>query len=544
MKSFAIDEKPIDIEELAKLKCLNNCSSMPSCGAKKVHIIKDDSEWYCPKTMDDLFALLNEYANVKYKVLFGNTGVGVFKNDGPYKVFIDLKSIDALYSLNTNAGNLTIGAGQTLKSLIDIFTGFCPNIGFEYLNEIANHLAKIANKSIRCAGTWSGNLVMKYLHKDFPSDVFVCLETINASVCLVGPNKTSPPVYLTPLELMQLPNLNGKIIYSLNLKPLSESTIVKTYKIMPRSQNAHAYINAGFRFDIDGQTLIIKSRPTIVFGGLSATFIHANKTEEYLNGKPLNNQKVVATAFLILKTELEDCEYNPVLSSVAYRKSLSLALFYKFILFVNQRTVPVSYLSAIESLIETRQVSSGMQVFQTLPSLYPITKPISKLNEYLQTSGEASYVYDMPMNKHDLNAAFIVTNTRNCRLARIDTSEALKIPGVKAILFARDIPGNNSFLPPPMLPELLFADDLIDYAGQAVGLVIADTFEQANTAAKLVDIVYIDKKPPILSIEDAIRNNSFFPNPPEDFVFGNAELVIKQAPNVIEGDCSLGILIF
>ena len=95
-----------------------------------------------------------------------------------------------------------------------------------------------------------------------------------------------------------------------------------------------------------------------------------------------------------------------------------------------------------------------------------------------------------------------------------------------------------------MLPELLFADDLIDYAGQAVGLVIADTFEQANTAAKLVDIVYIDKKPPILSIEDAIRNNSFFPNPPEDFVFGNAELVIKQAPNVIEGDCSLGILIF
>ena len=45
----------------------------------------------------------------------------------------------------------------------------------------------------------------------------------------------------------------------------------------------------------------------------------------------------------------------------------------------------------------------------------------------------------------------------------------------------------------------------------------------ANTAAGAVKITYSDVKPPILSLQDAIRKKSFFPKPAKDVVVGDAE---------------------
>ncbi len=71
-------------------------------------------------------------------------------------------------------------------------------------------------------------------------------------------------------------------------------------------------------------------------------------------------------------------------------------------------------------------------------------------------------------------------------------------------------------------------------------MVVAETFEQAYNASKAVKITYKEMKPQILNIEDAIKQNSFFPNPPSDFVYGNAEQAIANSPHVIEGDLNLG----
>ena len=42
-------------------------------------------------------------------------------------------------------------------------------------------------------------------------------------------------------------------------------------------------------------------------------------------------------------------------------------------------------------------------------------------------------------------------------------------------------------------------------------------------AAKKVKIIYSDVKPPILTVEDAIAQKSFFPKPCDDWIVGNAE---------------------
>jgi xanthine dehydrogenase molybdopterin-binding subunit B len=87
--------------------------------------------------------------------------------------------------------------------------------------------------------------------------------------------------------------------------------------------------------------------------------------------------------------------------------------------------------------------------------------------------------------------------------------------------------------------ETLFAFDQIDYSGQPIGLVIAETYDQAYNASKSVVITYKKIQKPILSIQDAIKANSFFPSRPP-FKYGNADEAIANAPNKIDGTLNLG----
>jgi xanthine dehydrogenase/oxidase len=50
------------------------------------------------------------------------------------------------------------------------------------------------------------------------------------------------------------------------------------FQIMPRAQNAHAYVNAGFLFQLrksdNGKIL---RKPTIVYGGINPYFVSISK---------------------------------------------------------------------------------------------------------------------------------------------------------------------------------------------------------------------------------------------------------------------------
>jgi xanthine dehydrogenase/oxidase len=198
------------------------------------------------------------------------------------------------------------------------------------------------------------------------------------------------------------------------------------------------------------------------------------------------------------------------------------------------------YKTAITSIIDSRGVSQAQQSFPTSPNLYPLTQPMTKLNAYAQTSGEAAYVYDMESVAYELHGAFILTTTGNCLIDKIDTTVASAMPGVVHILFAKDIPGVNNFAPIPSSPEPLFCDGNVLYAGQAVGLLVAKTFEEAMSAAKAVVISYKNQEKPILTIFDAIQANSFFPKPCPDFTYGDPNTAIKNSPHAVNGNCSLG----
>lgn len=114
---------------------------------------------------------------------------------------------------------------------------------------------------------------------------------------------------------------------------------------------------------------------------------------------------------------------------------------------------------------------------------------------------------DKPSSKKELHGALILSSIGAARLDSIDTSLAAQMPGVHSILLAGDIPGINTFTAPTKLDEILFCNDQVDYAGQPLGIILADSYLKAKEAANAVIVTYKEQKTPILNVFDAIKGS-------------------------------------
>jgi nicotinate dehydrogenase large molybdopterin subunit len=111
----------------------------------------------------------------------------------------------------------------------------------------------------------------------------------------------------------------------------------------------------------------------------------------------------------------------------------------------------------------------------------------------------------------------------------IDTAKASSIPGVKAILTAKDVPGRNS-IGTIVLDQPALCGDKVRYIGDAVALVAAETEEAADKAIGLIEVDY-ELLPGIFSVEDALK-----PDAPKIHETGNLLLTGKiRRGNIEEG---------
>ncbi|KAJ9576510.1 hypothetical protein L9F63_025593, partial [Diploptera punctata] len=352
-KSLAVDssedlrKKVPDIEEMHKVKicerngkiCTGNCSvddghngeshnkNLLAQANAPVHIkLAKDVDWYKVTTLQDIFEIFDKINDAPYRLVAGNTGQGVYRIEEDIRYFIDIGSVGELKTTKMEP-NLVVGAGMSLTETMEMFyTLSAENSKFAYTKVLADHIDLIANVPVRNIGTIAGNLCMKNNHNEFPSDMFLMLETVGATINIA--EEGNKIVKMSLLSFLDL-DLKHKVIHSINLPELDSSYHVRTFKIMPRAQNAHAYVNAGFLFKLkineNGKVL---TKPTIVFGGINPEFVHASNTESYINGKNLFDRKVLKTAMKILDAELQLDHVLPD-ASPAYRKSLAEALFYK-----------------------------------------------------------------------------------------------------------------------------------------------------------------------------------------------------------------------
>ncbi|CAH0755277.1 unnamed protein product [Diatraea saccharalis] len=518
-KTFASDApKPqdIDIEDLGICQKLQSVCNLRVCHIDEWYIItekeveaqtkkiilNDGSIWFRVEELNEIFDVFNTQGITDYMLVAGNTAKGAYPIQRYPRILIDISELPELKTYIVDQ-NLFIGAGTTLSELKNIWEKVSQQDYFGYLNILNNHLKLVANISIKNLGTVGGNLMIKHQYNDFPSDIFVLLETVGARLTIVF-NMTERNT-VTMQQFLRL-DMTGKIILNVIMPPLNDDFKVVTYKVMPKAQNAHAIVNAGFLYKYNSKDNVVRSA-RIVYGGLSPIFIRAGGTEKFLVNKNLFQNMTLQSAIGILEKELVVFEKPPQLPAL-YRKSLALSLFYKSLLSLCPTfKISSQYRSAVIRLNESRPLSVGQQIYTTNPSLYPLNQPLPKIEALAQCSGEAIYTDDELEFPNEVHAAFVLSTVPKGRIDTIDASAALNKPGVIAFYTANDIPGLNSFTviedPTDSANEEVFSSGIINYFNQPIGVIVAETQVKANEAAKMVIVRYIDISKPVTDLIQA-----------------------------------------
>ncbi|XP_055691105.1 uncharacterized protein LOC129794330 [Lutzomyia longipalpis] len=450
---------------------------------------KSGREWHKAYNLATLFTLMRQSRHKQYMLVAGNTAHGVYRRDPGIEIFIDVTSIEALRT-HTIGGYIELGANMTIaETMVYLRRAAFGRPQFEYVRELIKHLDLVAHVAVRNIGTLAGNLMIKHEHPDFPSDIFLILETVGAM--LVIADSVTRTRAVTVANFLKM-DMKRRLIVKIRLPTMDPTRdYLRTYKIMPRAQNSHAYVNAGFLFRFnERRSRLLTVR--ICYGGIHPRFVHAASAEEVLQGVDIFENNVLQRAFEALDQDIQpDSSINEPLPE--YRKLLAMGLFYKAVLSVApEDRVQERYRSGATVL--ERPISSGTQQYTTNTENYPLTQPLPKDTALEQTSGEAEYVNDMIHLPDDLWATFVIATQVNARISYVDPAIALKMPGVVAFYRASDIPGKNSFMSEKhdqaQNDEEIFASSEILYHAQPVGMIVAESFDLAQLAAKKVKVIY------------------------------------------------------
>ncbi|MEM6563949.1 MAG: xanthine dehydrogenase molybdopterin binding subunit [Pseudomonadota bacterium] len=105
-------------------------------------------------------------------------------------------------------------------------------------------------------------------------------------------------------------------------------------------------------------------------------------------------------------------------------------------------------------------------------------------------TGRAAYTDDITPPEGTLHAYLGVSDVAHANLNSIDLTAVLGAPGVIGVLTAGDIPGVNDISPTGQNDEPVFPTGRIEYHGQPLFAVVAETRDQARRAAERAEVSY------------------------------------------------------
>ena len=153
------------------------------------------------------------------------------------------------------------------------------------------------------------------------------------------------------------------------------------------------------------------------------------------------------------------------------------------------------------------------------------------------TRGESLFIDDLPEPENILHAAVFASSLAHGKIVDLDIAEAEKSEGVCRILLAKDIPGENQ-LGGIIQDEELLADKIVDFVGQPVALILAETKKQAREALTKINVSY-EELPAVFDPREAAKKGSLIA-PSRTFTLGDVDSVWEKCTTVIEGRADSG----
>lgn len=152
-------------------------------------------------------------------------------------------------------------------------------------------------------------------------------------------------------------------------------------------------------------------------------------------------------------------------------------------------------------------------------------------------TGESVFINDMDVGSVLLHGRVVYSKYAYAKIKTVDTSKAVMVPGVVAIITAADIPGVNQ-MGPVFHDEPCMADGKCIFIGQAVALIAAETKASALLAEDLIAIEY-ELLDPVLTLEEAMSKGNLM-QPLHAITAGDPEKEFLNCNHIMEGRFTTG----
>ncbi|XP_042860846.1 xanthine dehydrogenase/oxidase-like [Penaeus japonicus] len=536
-----------DIEDSHVVRCPNTGQACRGrCAAEKVKVPLSNKKpvttqvqangvvWHQPASLQDLYGILAGLTEgTSYRFVCGDTAQAVYYS-GSFDVYIYTRHIPELSRVAQAEDGVVFGANVSISRVMEeLETVSEGRSGYDYAKELVKNWHRVASTSVRNLGSWAGNLGMKLTHREFPSDIFINLLGAGAVITTALPNGSTSTHTLEELLELDLQK-ERRVILEMRLPPMADNVKFRVFKVMGRTTNTHAFVNAAMTFNVDEASAhTVIGKPLIVYGGINPTFVRASATEAALEGKSLEDEGVLQAAMQALANEVKP-DNLPQDPAPEYRLSVAQTLLYKMVLGIVGDAAAATVTSGATDL--ERPLSSGQQTYDQNTETWPLGKPIPKLEARMQCAGEAEYVNTMAAASEELFGMFVTATQANAHIASVDPSAALAMPDVVAFVGVDDIKGVNNIMAFAWpTPQPLFPKDRVSYYGQPIGLVVTKNRGAAYGAREAVKVTYDDIQPPVLTIEEALQKPPIKDDP---FVQGDVQAGFAASTHIFEGAMS------
>uniref|UniRef100_A0A915DBR0 xanthine dehydrogenase n=1 Tax=Ditylenchus dipsaci TaxID=166011 RepID=A0A915DBR0_9BILA len=331
--------------------------------------------------------------------------------------------------------------------------------------------------------------------------------------------------------------------------PFSKPTqLFRAYKQAQRREDDIAIVTAAFsvtfneqgHHELNPNSTIKEIR--IAFGGMAPTTKLAIESVKGLENRTWSDELLED---VIQKVSVEFQLPPGVPGGMPrFRQALTISFFFKFFKHVAEHLGLACYNGeSVECRVGEPQLLpfSSTQVYQEVPKEQPAQDPVGRPRMHesgvKHTTGEAVYSTDTKIFGC-LHLAYVLSPVASGTINTVDVGAALQIPGVIGYIDHSDVPGSLMIGhgDVPVFPKYE-----VVYHGQPIGAIVAEEHELARRAANLVKLDISAHRDPIISIEDAIKSNSFhFPKPfTLHSSYAKGDTILKTCKNWPEKYCKI-----
>ena len=444
-------------------------------------------------------------------IVAGTTDVGLWitKQFRPLSHLVHIASARDLAVVRVDDTAIEIGAAVTFEAAMPALLADYP--------EARTMFERLGSVQVRSSGTVVGNVA----NGSPIGDSSPFLIAVGAQLRLRrGEIRRTLPIEAFFVAYGKQDRQPGEFVEAVLVPRRPEGLRLGVYKLSKRRDQDISIVLAALAVRLTADGLCADAR--LAFGGMAGTPALATGASAALTGRPWTEATIAAA-----QAALDD-DFKPLTDhrgTTWYRQTSARNLLMRL------------FLQAPEEPERPAGDASAAVPSAVPPGERAVDLPIPHDGATGHVTGGATYVDDIAEPVGTLHGAVGLNPHGAGTVRSIDLTPVRRAPGVVAVITEADIPG-DTWMGPTTDDEPVFATDHVQYPGQPLFLVVAETRSAARRAARLATVDVAGAEP-VVTIDQALAAGRAL-HAPKTMQRGDPETVLGESPHRLTGEIRIG----